>query len=88
MLAGGATARAAGEQTATDPLREGSPATRPALQRARDALVADPKSDLAAALSALADAAEQAIATLERAAPGPPPTPPAGSRPTLRGPML
>ena len=68
MLAGGATAPPAAEQTPTDPLREIRQRLDPALQRARGALAADRKSDLAAALSALLEAAEEAIAILEQSA--------------------
>ena len=76
MLAGGATAPPAAEQTPTDPLREIRQRLDPALQRARGALAADRKSDLAAALSALLEAAEEAIDTLEQSASGPPPDAP------------
>jgi len=73
MLAGGATAPAPADQTPTDPLGTVRQQLDPALQKARDALAAGRKRDLAAALSALADAAEAAIATLERPVSGPPP---------------
>ena len=76
MLAGGATAPPAAEQTPTDPLREIRQRLDPALQRARGALAADRKSDLAAALSALLEAAEEAIDTLEQSASSPPPDTP------------
>jgi len=76
LLAGGATAPAADEQTRTDPLRATRRRLDPALQRGRDALAADRKSDLAAALSALLDAVEEAIATLERSGFSPPPDTP------------
>ena len=48
----------------------------PALQSAHDALAADRKSDIAAVLSALLEAAERAVTTLERSAVSPPPHPP------------
>ena len=76
MLAGGATAPAPGEQTPTDPLREIRQRLDPALQRARGALAADRKSDLAAALSVLLEVAEEAIATLEQPGSSPPPDTP------------
>ena len=76
MLAWGATAPAPAEQTPTDPLLELRQRLDPALQRARGALAADRKSDLAAALSALLEAAEEAIDTLEQSATGPPPDTP------------
>jgi excisionase family DNA binding protein len=72
MLAGGSTTPAAAEQTPTDPVREIRQRLDPALQEARDALAADRKRDRARALSALLDAAEQAIATLEQSAASPP----------------
>ena len=87
MLAGGATAPAADEQTPTDPLREVRQRLDPALQKARDALAADRKSDLAAALSALLEAAEQAIATLEQSASSPPPDTPGRQPSDAAGPM-
>jgi len=49
MLGGGATAPAPDDQTPTDPLWEIRERLDPALQKARDALAADRKSDLAAA---------------------------------------
>jgi excisionase family DNA binding protein len=76
MLAGEATAPPAAEQTPTDPLREIRQRLDPALQRARGALAADRKSDLAAALSALLKAAEEAIAALEQSASSPSPDTP------------
>ena len=88
LLAGGATAPAADKQTTTDPLREVRERLDPALQRARDALAADRKSDLAAALSALADAAEEAIATLGQAASSPPPDTPGRQMADPAGPVL
>ena len=88
LLAGGATASAADEQTTTDPLREARQRLDPALQRARDALAADRKSDLAAALSMMVDAVEDAIATLERSAFSPPPDPPGQQLVDERNPML
>ena len=57
-------------------LREIRQRLDPALQRARGALAADRKSNLAAALSALLEAAEDAIATLEQSASSPPPDTP------------
>ena len=88
MLAGGATAPIAEEQTSTDPFREVRQRLEPALQRARDALVADRKSDLAAALSTMVDAAEEAIATLARSAVSPPPDPPGRQSSDAAGPTL
>jgi len=82
------TAPAADEQTTTDPLREARQRLDPALQRARDALAADRKSDLAAALSMMVDAVEDAIATLERSAFSPPPDPPGQQLVDERNPML
>ena len=76
ILAGGATAPVAEEQTSTDPLGEVRQRLDPVLKKARDALAADRKSDLAAALSALLEAAEDAIATLEQSASSPPPDTP------------
>lgn len=70
MLAGGATAPAPADQARTDPLGEVRQRLDPALKKTRDALAADRKSDLAA-LSALVDAAEQAFATVEKAASSP-----------------
>ena len=68
MLAGPATAPAGDHQTQPDPIGEIRRRLDPAVQRARDALAVGRKSDLAAALSALADAAEQAIAGPEQSA--------------------
>lgn len=76
MLADGATAPPAAEQTPTDPLGEIRQRLDPALQKARDALAAGRKSDLAAALSALVETAEQTITTLEQSASSPPPNTP------------
>jgi hypothetical protein len=84
MLAG-ATAPGPADQTPTDPPGTVRQQLDPALQKARDALAADRKSDLAAALSALLEAAEEAIATLLDQVPSsPPPIRPAGSRATLQ----
>ena len=76
LLAGGATAPPADDQAQADPLGEIRRRLDPAVQAARDALAAGRKSDLAAALSALADAAEQAIASLDRPASSPAPDTP------------
>jgi excisionase family DNA binding protein len=73
VLAEGATAAAVEDRAGGDPVGEVRRRLDPAVQRARDALAGDRKSELAAALSALADAAEQAIAILEQAASSPPP---------------
>ena len=73
VLAEGATAPAVEDRAGGDPVGEVRRRLDPAVQRARDALAGDRKSELAAALSALADGAEQAIAILERAASSPPP---------------
>ena len=72
MLSEGATAPGP-DETATDPLREIRRRLDPALEKARVALAADRKSDLAAASSALVDAAEDAIIGLEPAPTSPPP---------------
>jgi len=88
MLAGGATAPPADKQTPTDPLPEIRQRLDPALQKARDALAADRKSELAAALTALLDAAEDAIATLEQSASSPSPDTPGRQPPDAAGPML
>ena len=72
----GAAVLAADHQTPTDPLGEIRHRLDPAVQRARDALAAGRESDLAAALRALGDAAEQAMAILERSATSPPPDTP------------
>jgi hypothetical protein len=60
----------------------------PALQKARDAVAAGRKSDLAAALSALLEAAEQAIAALEQSASSPPPDTPGQQPSDAAGPTL
>ena len=88
MLAGGATAPAAAEQTPTDPVQEIRQRLDPALQSARDALASDRKSDLAGALSALLETAEEAIATLEQSASSPPPDPPGRQPLEAAGPTL
>ena len=88
MLAGGATAPPAAEQTPTDPLREIRQRLDPALQRARGALAAERKSDLAAALSALLEAAEGAIAILEQSLSSPPPETPTQPLSDAAGPTL
>ena len=87
MLAGGAAAPAAAERTPADPLREVRQRLDPALQEARDALTADRKHDLASALSALLEAAEQAIATLEQSASSPPPDTPDRQPSDVAGPV-
>lgn len=76
LLAEGATAPPAEDQTQADPLAEIRQRLDPAVQTARDALATGRKSDLAAALSALADAAEQAIASPDRPASTPAPDTP------------
>ncbi|MFZ0975735.1 MAG: helix-turn-helix domain-containing protein [Solirubrobacteraceae bacterium] len=88
MLAGGATAPAVAEQTPTDPVQEIRQRLDPALQSARDALASDRKRDLAGALSALLETAEEAIATLEQSASSPPPDPPGRQPLEAAGPTL
>ena len=83
-----ATAPAAAEQTPTDPVQEIRQRLDPALQSARDALASDRKSDLAGALSALLETAEEAIATLEQSASSPPPDPPGRQPLEAAGPTL
>jgi excisionase family DNA binding protein len=87
LLAEGATAPAPADQAPTDSLGEIRERLDLALQNARGALAAGRKSDLAAALSALVDAAEQAIATLEQSVSDPPPDTPGRQLPDERDPV-
>jgi excisionase family DNA binding protein len=81
LLAEGATAPAGEDQTQVDQGGEIRRRLDPSLKRARDALATDRKSDLAAALSALLHAAEQAIAILEQSGSSPAPDAP-GEQPS------
>ena len=78
---------AADEPITTDPLREVRRRLDPTLQRAREALAADRKSDPATALTALTEAAEDAIATLAQAASNPPPDTPGQQPSDAAGPV-
>ena len=88
MLAAGATAPAADEQTTTDPLWRLRQRLEPALQGARDALAANRKSDLAAALSSLLETTEEAIGILERSVASLPSDTPSGQASDAAGPAL